>query len=81
MSAFRRPCEQHCLRELEARMVLSVAEGAHAEINASVTTTRPCHNLIEAVPCMGFHDVKNAKLCNIFEGEGIMLFTACPMSC
>ena len=38
LSAFREQhwCEQHCLRELEARMVLLVADGTHAEIKASV---------------------------------------------
>ena len=62
-------------------MVLLVAEGSHAEIKASVTTTRLYHHLTEAVPCMGFYDVKNAKLCNIFEGNGVILFTVFPTSC
>ena len=66
LSAFREQhwCEQHCLRELEARMVLLVADGTHAEIKASVTTTRLYQHLAESAPCMGFYDVKNAKLCN-----------------
>ena len=81
LSAFRRQCEMHCLRELEARLVLLVAEGTHAEIKASVTTTRLYQNLTENVPCMGFYDVKNAKLCDIFKGEGVLLFTVFPMSC
>jgi hypothetical protein len=81
LSAFRRQCEMHCLRELEARLVLLVAEGTHAEIKASVTTTRLYQNLTENVPCMGFYDVKNAKLCDIFKGEGVLLFTVFPTSC
>ena len=42
------------------------------EIQKSVTTTRLSHNLTEDAPFMGFYDVKNARLCNIFEGEGLM---------
>ena len=79
MSAFRKQCEQHCLRELEARLVLLVA-GKHAELKADVTNTRPYKNLTESVSCMGFYDVKNARLCNIFQGEGVILFTVCPTS-
>ena len=48
-----------------------VAEGTHIEIKNSVTQTRLYQNLTEAATCMGFYDVKNAKLCNVFEGEGL----------
>ena len=75
LSVFRNQCEQHCTRELDARLVTLIAEGTHAEIKASVTTTRLYKNLTENVPCMAFYDVKNAKLCNTYEGEGVIMFT------
>ena len=38
-----------------------------------MTSTRRLHqNLTDAAPCMGFYDVKKAKLCNIYEGENLM---------
>ena len=40
LSTLRRQCEQHCFRELEARIVLLVAGGTHAENNLNVTNTR-----------------------------------------
>jgi hypothetical protein len=81
LSAFRFQCEKHCLRELEARLVPIVAEGSHVEIIASVTNTLLYQNLTDAVPWMAFYDVKNAKLCNIYEGEGYMMSTVFPTSC
>ena len=72
LSSFRSECEAHCRRELEARMISLVATGDHVEIRQSVTTTRLYQNLTESVPFMAFYDVKNARLCNIFEGEGLM---------
>ena len=42
------------------------------DIQKSVTSTRLYQNLTASVPLMGFYDVKNARLCNIFEGEGLM---------
>ena len=75
LSAFRTQCEKHCLRELEARLVPLVAEGTHVEIKANVTSTRLYQNLTESVPLMAFYDVKNAKLCKIFEGEGTEMFS------
>ena len=75
MSVFRNQCEQHCTRELDARMVTLLAEGSHAEIKASVATTRLCNNSTEDVPCMAFYGVKNAKLCNLYEGEGVIMLT------
>ena len=81
LAAFRFQCEKHCLRELEARLVPIVAEGSHVEIIASVTNTLLYQNLTDAVPWMAFYDVKNAKLCNIYEGEGYMMSTVFPTSC
>ena len=67
---FRDSCEKHCCQELEARLVAMVAEGDHVEIKNSLTSTRLYQNLTAEVPLMAFYDVKNAKLCTIFEGEG-----------
>ena len=52
-------------------MVAILAEGSHVEINATVTQTRLYQNLTDKVRCMGFYDVKNAKLCNVYHGEGL----------
>ena len=71
LSQFRQECEKSCRRELDARVVTVLASGTHAEINANVTSTRLYQNLTENAPCMGFYDVKNAKLCNIYDGEGL----------
>jgi hypothetical protein len=81
LAAFRIQCEQHCHRELEARLVSILAEGSHIEICTSVTNTRLYTNLTASVSCMAFYDVKNAKLCNIYEGEGYMMATVFPTSC
>ena len=71
LNTFRAQCEQFCRKELEARLVSLAAEnGTHSEIQVSVTNTRMYINLTASVSCMAFYDVKNAKLCNIFEGEG-----------
>ena len=64
-------CEKCARRELDARVVVVLAEGTHAEIKANVASTRLYQNLTEAAPCMGFYDVKNAKLCNVYDGEGL----------
>ena len=55
-------------------MVSLCANGTATEINASVTSTRLYCNLTAAASVMGFYDVKNARLCNIYEGEGAMSF-------
>ena len=52
-------------------MVAILAEGSHVEINANLTQTRLYQNLTDKVRCMGFYDVKNAKLCNVYHGEGL----------
>ena len=67
---FRDTCEKHCCQELEARLLAMVAEGDHVEIKNSLTSTRLYQNLTAEVPLMAFYDVKNAKLCTIFGGEG-----------
>ena len=74
VSVFQKECEEHCRRELEARLVSLCANGTATEINASVTSTRLYGNLTAAASVMGFYDVKNARLCNIYEGEGAMSF-------
>ena len=68
---FRLQCEQACRQELEGRIVLLVAEGSGQDIHANVTTTRLYKNLTEAATVMGFYDVKNARLCSVFEGQGL----------
>jgi hypothetical protein len=35
-----------------------------------VIGTRLYKNLTEEAPWMGFYDVKNARLCNIYQSEG-----------
>ena len=67
---FRKECEIYCKCELEARLLSMVASGTYLEIRASVTNTRLYANLTEEAPCMAFYDVKNAKLCSIYEHEG-----------
>ena len=52
--------------------MLLAADGTHTEILNSVTNTRLYINLTESVPLIAFYDVKNAKLCHIFEGEGLL---------
>ncbi len=74
----RSQCEQHCARELEARMVLVVAQGTNNDIQTTVTNTQLYQILTMDASVMDFYDVKNAKLCNIYEGEGVIMFTVCP---
>ena len=71
VTSFRQSCEQSCAKEIEARVVLLIAEGTQAEIQAWVTSTRLYSNLTEHAPLMGFYDVKNARLCTVFEGMGL----------
>ena len=75
LSVFKTTCEHHCARELEARMVSLLADGSHNELKASLTNTRLYQNLSEDVPLMAFYDVKNARLCHIVGGEGVLMFT------
>ena len=71
VTAFRKQCEQACQQEIDGRVVLLVAEGSDVEVYATVTKTRLYQNLTEAATVMGFYDVKNARLCNIYEGTGL----------
>ena len=50
---------------------LLVAEGSDVEVYATVTKARFYQNLTAAATVMGFYDVKNARLCNIYEGTGL----------
>ena len=75
LSVFLTRCEHHCTRELEARMVSLLAAGSHTELNASLTSTRLYKNLTEDVSLMPFYDVENARLCSIYEGEGVLMLT------
>ena len=75
MSVFRTKCEHHCAREREARRVSLLAAGSHTELRASLTKTRLYNILSENVSLMAFYDVKNARLCNIYEGEGVLMCT------
>ena len=71
MTAFRKQCEQSCQLEIDGRVVLLVAVGDDVEIRATVTQSRMYQNLTDTAPLMGFYDVKNARLCGIFEGQGL----------
>ena len=69
VTSFRKKCEEACAAELDGRVVMLVAEGTDVEIFQSVTQTRFYKNLTDAATVMGFYDVKNARLCNVFEGQ------------
>ena len=71
ISAFRAQCEAACQKEIDGRVVIIFAEGTAVEIHASLTKTRLYQNLTEAATVMGFYDIKNARLCSIFEGQGL----------
>ena len=71
VTAFRKQCEQACQKEIDGRVVLLVATGADVEIRATVTTTRLYQNLTADTTVVGFYDVKNARLCSIFEGQSL----------
>ena len=62
LAQFRLECEKSCRRELDARVVTILAQGAHAEIRANVTTTRLYQNLTDSTPCMGFYDGKKREV-------------------
>ena len=61
LASFRSDCEEHCRRELEARLVALVVDGDHLDMQKSVTEARLYQNLTESVPLMGFYDVKSAR--------------------
>ena len=70
LASFQTQCEHYCQRQLEARYVSVVAQPTHGEIAACVKNTRLYQNLTDAAAFMAFYDVKNARLCSVFEGEG-----------
>ena len=49
--------EAACVEQIKARVVLLVAEGTQADIQANLTNTRFYQSLAEAVLVMGFYDV------------------------
>ena len=69
VTSFRKKCEEACEAQLEGRMVIVIAEGTDVEIHKSITQTRMYQNLTDHATLMGFYDVKNARLCNVFEGQ------------
>ncbi|CAK0858880.1 unnamed protein product, partial [Prorocentrum cordatum] len=69
-AAFKAQIEAHCQREMEARMVILTSDGRHDELCASVVSTELHANLESGDGrFVAVYDPKNAKLCNIFEGE------------
>ena len=69
VTTFRQRCQAACEQELEKRTVLVVAEGTDVEIYQNLTQTRFYKNLTDSASLMGFYDVKNARMCNVFEGQ------------
>ena len=72
LGIFRRDCETFINEQLEARLVMLTADGTHEEIVNTVTSSRLYNNLANSGSrLMGFYDVKNATLCDIYEGEAL----------
>ena len=72
LAIFRRDCESFIDEQLEARLVMLTADGTHEEIVNTVTSSRLYNNLANSGSrLMGFYDVKNATLCDIYEGEAL----------
>ena len=72
LPAFRKDCEDYVNRELEARTVILTNDGNHDELGNALTSSRMYQNLASlGARFMGFYDIKNAGLCNIFEGEAL----------
>ena len=69
VASFRMKCEEACKKALEGRVVLVIAESTDVEIYQNITQTRLYKNLGVGATVMGFYDVKNARLCNVFEGQ------------
>ena len=69
---FRKDCEAYVDRELAARLVILTNDGTHEELQNALTGTRLYQNLSTAgARFMGFYDVKNAMLCEVYEGEAL----------
>ena len=68
---FRAEVEARVRKDLQARLVVLTKDGGHAELQASVTSTELYQNLL-STGCrfMGVYDPKNARLCDVFTGEG-----------
>ena len=54
LDLFKTQCEKACQKEIDARVVLLVAEGSGTDVHASVTKTRLYQNLTEAATVMVF---------------------------
>ena len=78
VDSFRSECELHVQREIEARSVCLLAGGSPQVINQDITSSCLYQNLTASVSCMGFYDVKNARLTDIFEGEGFLFTPRVP---
>ena len=63
--------EARVRKDLQARLVVLTKDGGHSELQASVTSTELYQNLL-STGCrfMGVYDPKNARLCDVYEGEG-----------
>ena len=69
---FRKECEQFVSKELQARTVVLTQDGEHSELRAMVSSTRLYQNLAEVgARFVGFYDVKNAKLVDLWVGEAL----------
>ena len=68
---FRAEVEARVRKDLQARLVVLTKDGGHAEVQASATSTELYQNLL-STGCrfMGVYDPKNARLCDVFTGEG-----------
>ena len=69
MREFRIKCEEHCKQEIGARVIVLTNDGSHEDLHRDVTTSRLFQNLTDGATCMGFYDVKNAKLVELWNGE------------
>ena len=68
---FRAEVEARVRKDLQARLVVLTKDGGHPELQASVTSTELYQNVL-STGCrfMGVYDPKNARLCDVFTGEG-----------
>ena len=70
LERFKQSIETHCRLQFEDRVVVLTLDGRHEELQNSVTSTEMYTNLSQSgCRFMGFYDVKNAKLCELYEGE------------
>ena len=72
LALFRKECEQFVAKELQARTVVLTQDGEHSELRAMVSSTRLYQNLADVgARFVGFYDVKNAKIVDLFVGEAL----------